>query len=132
VTARRWSARVAPLGEPASDGRVLSPVGRWVIANRTGVPLIRLLEGHDGPLHVGRVLAVDVVDRVLVATGIVTDTDTTTLMRAGRVWPELQLGADTAARVRGERIIYDRGRITAIVAGRAPAWPTVSFDLEER
>lgn len=135
MTARRWSALLAPLGEPTTDGRVLSPIGRWRLARRNGVPLLRHPggEGHDDPLYVGRVLALTATDRTLTASGIVTDTDTITLMRTGRVWPQLEFGAvDLISHCRGDRLIVDRGTITAVHVGRSPAWPTVAFTLEER
>lgn len=122
-----WSARLAALGVPTVDGRMLDPMGRW---QRHMV--CQLLPPPDLPTPrvVGAVRTITVTDGWLTATGVVTDPVVCAAMRAGEVWPELSLINVTVEKVDGGQW-FTRGTVAAVRAGRTPAWPDIRFNLED-
>jgi hypothetical protein len=121
MTAMYWIAKAAPLDVEAADGRLLDAAGTWTLPRPA--PLI-----HEGQ-PVGRVTHVAAVDQVLVAAGLVNDSDVAERMDRRELRPQIEFGDDAVVEVIGETLRFTSGRIAAIVAGTAPAFADVWFKL---
>lgn len=128
--ARLWWARLAPLGVPTTDGRVLDAAGKFTLHRGSHVFLIVIGDGKVTPADHGSVTYLGVADGWLVGSGTVWNTDTIRRMAAGEVFPELSLTGTTGRRTPTLKIITS-GTVGAVAAGRAPAWPGARFVLEE-
>jgi len=117
-----WTARVAPLGVEADDGRVLALDGNWTL------PYPAPLHDEQGN-HVGQVLQVMVADGWLTAAGEVEDPDIAAGMAGRELRPQLDLDAVTCEHVGDETLRFTAGRVAGIVAGRSPAFDGVWFEL---
>lgn len=135
MTARLpWSARLAPLGVPTVDGRVLNPDSPPILSD-----LVSLIwPGHTNPKYqhdipqCGRVDTLTCDGQWMVCAGVVWDTTLITAMQAGLVFPELSLLQPSFTTRTPEGFTrYSGGTVGAVAAGQSPAWPDSRFILEE-
>lgn len=136
-TRGRWkfTALLAPLGVPTSDGRVLARSGRF---QPSLFPFLTRPPTVHGAVQLGIVWGLDVIGGHLpsagphlVASGVVWSGDLAADMAEETVWPEMSLIDVAAQRQPDNTLLITRGTVGAVIAGRKPAWPGIRFILEE-
>ncbi len=126
IQERTWTAIVAPLGVPTADNRAIARSAALRLHRPHGdLSSVLMTDGR-----VGRVNTISIVDGWLCAAGTVTHPDTIAAMQVGELYPEIAL-THVRPRRAGDLTVFDRGILTGIRAGHTPAWPGLSFTLED-